>query len=228
MFSTTPNSKKVSTNKWVINGQPEVAVRPSKPEVLISATIWEILQFRGQSGKLSTRASEFAESVNKWLQHQWQPEIATWLPKPEIVIPLELQLIASKLQRQVRYFWLQWVGIKCPHVIVTMSDNRKWHALRPLKPEMLIFLEPWQAEWQFEWQMWGFRPRPARKNWPRAIATTTDNRKWKHRRFGPELVISGSRSLSKSFGYIFIDLVIIENLEFVVGILTVSVIVSEM
>jgi len=30
-----------------------------------------------------------------------QPEIATWLPKPEIVVSLELQLIASKFQRQV-------------------------------------------------------------------------------------------------------------------------------
>jgi len=41
----------------------------------------------------------------------------------------------------------------------------------------------------------------SKKNWPRAIATTTDNRKWKHRRFGLELAISGSRSMTKSFGY---------------------------
>ena len=92
-------------------------------------------------------------------------------------------------------------------------------ALRPLKPERLISLEPWQVGWQFQRQMWGFRPRSARRNWPRAIATTTDIRKWKHRCFGPELAISGSRSLSKSFGYTFIELVIIENPEFVVGIL---------
>jgi len=100
-------------------------------------------------------------------------------------------------------------------------------ALRPLKPERLISLEPWQVGWQFQRQMWGFRPRSARRNWPRAIATTTDNRKWKHRRFGPELAISRSRSLSKSFGYTFIELVIIENPEFVVGISMLSVIVSE-
>ena len=38
-FSTTPNSKKVSTNKCVINREAEIAVWPSKPEVLISATV---------------------------------------------------------------------------------------------------------------------------------------------------------------------------------------------
>ena len=53
-------------------------------------------------GKPSTRASSQKVSTG---YHQRQPEIATWLPKPEIVISLELQLIASKLQRQVRYFW---------------------------------------------------------------------------------------------------------------------------
>jgi len=67
----------------------------------------------------------------------------------------------------------------------------------------------------------------ARRNWPRGITTATDNRKWNHRRFGPELAISGSRSLSKSFGYTFIEFVVIENPEFVVGISTLSVIVSE-
>jgi len=36
-FSTTPDSKKVFTNKCVIDGQPEVAVWPSKPEVLSSS-----------------------------------------------------------------------------------------------------------------------------------------------------------------------------------------------
>ena len=44
---------------------------------------------------------------------------------------------------------------------------------------------------------------------------------------GPELAISGSRSLSKSFGYTFIEILVIENPEFVVGISMLSVIVSE-
>ena len=38
-FSTAPHSKKVYINKCFIDGQPEVAVWPSKPEVLISATV---------------------------------------------------------------------------------------------------------------------------------------------------------------------------------------------
>jgi len=57
-------------------------------------------------------------------------------------------------------------------------------AIWPPKPEMLISLELRQLAWQFQLQIWSFRPRPARRNWPRAIATTTDNRKWQYRRFG--------------------------------------------
>ena len=55
-----------------------------------------------------------------------QPEIAIWPPKPEVVIPPELQQIASKFQRQVRDFRL-WRGrIECRQLIATMADNRKW------------------------------------------------------------------------------------------------------
>jgi len=61
-FSTTPNSKKVYINKCFIDGQPEVAVWLSKPEVLISATVWETsLQFRRQT----FYQGEFAKSINK-------------------------------------------------------------------------------------------------------------------------------------------------------------------
>ena len=48
------------------------------------------------------------------------------------------------------------------------------------QPEILISLELWQIRWQFQRQIWGFWPRPARGNWPQAIATTTDNRKWQY------------------------------------------------
>jgi len=73
-------------------------------------------------GKPSIRASSQKVSTG---YHQRQPEIATWLPKPEIVTSLELQLIASNFQRQVGYFWPLRVRIMCPEVILTMSDNRK-------------------------------------------------------------------------------------------------------
>jgi len=35
-------TQRVSTNKCVIDRQPEIAVWPCKPEVLISATVWQI------------------------------------------------------------------------------------------------------------------------------------------------------------------------------------------
>ena len=48
------------------------------------------------------------------------------------------------------------------------------------------------------------------------------------RPFGPALAISGSRSLSKSVGYtLIIELVVIENPEFVVGVSMLSVRVPE-
>ena len=50
-------------------------------------------------GKPSIRASSQKVSTG---YHQQQPEIATWLPKPEIVISLELQLIAGGLKMRDR------------------------------------------------------------------------------------------------------------------------------
>jgi len=55
-----------------------------------------------------------------------------------------------------------------------------------------------QIGWQFQRQIWGFRPRSARGNWPRGwlIATRTDNRKWQYRRFGRQsfLVVDRCRN----------------------------------
>ena len=65
-------------------------------------------------GKPSIRASSQKVSTG---YHQRQPEIATWLPKPEIVISLELQLIASKFQRQVGYFWPLRIRIMYPELL---------------------------------------------------------------------------------------------------------------
>jgi len=48
-----------------------------------------------------------------------------WPPKLEIVIPLELQQIESKFQRQVRDFRPRRARIKSRQVIATMNDNRK-------------------------------------------------------------------------------------------------------
>jgi len=55
---------------------------------------------------------------------------------------------------------------------------------------------------------------------PRATVTT-DNRKWPYSRFGRQFAISGYPSLSQLLG------AIVENAKFVVGILTLIVIVSE-
>jgi len=72
----------------------------------------------------SNRVSSQRVSTSDY-NFELQPEIAIWPPKPEIVIPLELQQIASKFQRQVRNFRLWRARIKCRQVIATMTDNRK-------------------------------------------------------------------------------------------------------
>jgi len=63
------------------------------------------------------------------------------------------------------------------------NDRQPEMAMWPPKSEILISVAPWQIGWQFQRQIWGFRPRPARRNWSRTTATTTDNWKWQYRRF---------------------------------------------
>jgi len=211
----------VSTNKCDIDGQPEIAVWPSKLEVLISPTVWQTsLQFRQQT----FYQGEFIESVNRLSSSTTgNSDVAAKTGNSYITVTTT-DSVEITTASQV------FLTIVSPNKVpLSDCDNVRQSemALRPLKPEIFISLEPWQVGWQFQRQMRGLRPRPAQRNWPRAIATTTDNRKWKHRRFRPQLAISDSRSLSKSFGYTFIQLVIIENPEFVVGISMLSVIVPE-
>jgi len=128
-FLTTPNSKKVFTNKRDIDGQPETVMWLSKSEVLMSPTVLQIsLQFRQQTrGFRPGRAQKVSTSD---CNIERQPEIAIWLPKPEIVLPVELQQIASKFQRQDWGFRPWQARIKCCQVIATMTDNRKWQCGR--------------------------------------------------------------------------------------------------
>jgi len=60
-----------------------------------------------------------------------------------------------------------------------ITGNSMW----PSKPEVLISLTVWQISLQFRRQTWGFWPRPERRNWLWAIATTTDNGKLPYARF---------------------------------------------
>jgi len=73
-----------------------------------------------------------------------QQEIAIWPPKPDVVIPPELQQIASKFQRQVRDYRPWRDRIKCRHVIAIMTDNRKWQC----GPQNRKYLYIWNYERQ--------------------------------------------------------------------------------
>jgi len=158
-----------------------IAMGPTKPDVLISQTVWQTsLQFQRQPGVFDQ-----GELANKWYNIERQPEITIWPPKPEIDIPLELQQIASKFQRQVWDFRPWQSRIVCCQVIATMIDNRKWQCGHQ-KPEILISLELWHREWQFQRQK--LTPSDGRQR-----STTEDV-------FGANLAIFGSRSLSQSFG----------------------------
>ena len=77
---------------------------PSKSEVLyISDSITDITTIPTANLAFSTSASSQKVSISDY-NIERQPEIAKWLSKPEIVMPLELQEIASKFQRQGWYF----------------------------------------------------------------------------------------------------------------------------
>ena len=61
-------------------------------------------------------------------------------PKPEIVLPLKLQQIASKFQSQVRDFRPWRARIKCRQVIATTTDNQPEMAIWTFCSPILQFL----------------------------------------------------------------------------------------
>ena len=67
------------------------------------------------------------------------------------------------------------------------------------KPEILISLELWQIGWQFQRHIWGFRPRPARRNWPMRLRQQPTTRNSNIDVLGANLEIFGSRLLSQWF-----------------------------
>ena len=102
-FSTTLNTNKVSTNKCDVDRRPEIAMWPSKPEVFVKDSTTDITRIPMAYLGFSTTASSQKVSTSDYNVER-QPKVATpiWPPVREIVIPLELQQIASKFQRQVR------------------------------------------------------------------------------------------------------------------------------
>jgi len=118
-----PNSKKVSTNKCDIDGNSNVAIQTGS--TYISNSMTDITTIPTVNLGFSTTASSQKVSTSVY-NIERQTEIAIWPPKPEVVIPLELQQTASKFQRQVRDFRPWRSRIKCYQVIAIMIDNRKW------------------------------------------------------------------------------------------------------
>ena len=128
-----------------------------------------------------------------------QPEIAIWPPKPEIVIPLELKQIALKLKRQVRDF-RPWRGrMKCYLVIVTMTDNRKWHC--GCQNRKYLYLWNYDRLDNNSKGKSGVFDHAAFEEtdpgWMRQPPTTGNGN---IDILGANLAISGSRSLSQSYG----------------------------
>ena len=119
---------------------------------------------------------EIAESVNSDYNIERQPEIAIWPPKPEIVIPLELQQTASKFQRQVHYFWprrAKWLR----QWSTTENDNVA------TKTGNTYISGTTTDRITIPTANMGFSTTPSSKTLTRATATTTVNRKWQYRRF---------------------------------------------
>jgi len=99
---------------WRTTGNSNVAVNTDSMTDITTIPTW------GFRPRQARRKCQVTITPNRSAQ------IAIWPPKPEIVILLELQQIASKLQRQIRDFRSCRAQMKCRQVIVTMTDNRKW------------------------------------------------------------------------------------------------------
>jgi len=139
---------------WRTTGNGNVAIQNGRTYISDSMS-WQIsLQFRRQTRSL--RPGKSWQKVS-YSDHNIvrQPEIAIGPSKPEIVIPLELQQIASKFQQQVPDFRPWWARIKCRQLIATIYRQPEM-AMWPSKPEILIYLELQQIGWQFQRQIRGF------------------------------------------------------------------------
>jgi len=120
---------------WRTTGNSNVAIPTGS--TYISDNMTDIITIPTANLGFSTRTSSQKVSTSDCIERQ--SEIATWPPKPEIVIPLELQQTASKFQRQVRDFW-PWRGrIKCRQVIATMTDNRTWQGGPPNRKYLYLW-----------------------------------------------------------------------------------------
>jgi len=117
-FSTTPNSKNCLQDERDIDGQPEIATWPSKPEVpvYISPTVWHITTIPTTNLGFSTSASSQKASTSDY-NIERQPEIAIWPPKPEIVISLELWQVGWQFQRKICGFGLRPARRNLPRLL---------------------------------------------------------------------------------------------------------------
>ena len=126
---------------------------------------------------------KLAESVNKWRWHRTTTGNSNMATNTGNSYTTGTVTDCVKISTASPGFSTMASPNKVSQVIATIIVNRKWR-YGPQNQKYLYSLELWQIGWQLRRQIWGFRPRPAGRNWPRAISTTTDNRKWQYRRFG--------------------------------------------
>ena len=159
-FSTTTYSNKLSkvfTNKCDIDGQPEIAVWPSKPEVLISVTVWQTsLQFRRQT----FYQGAFAETVNRLF--------STTTGNSDVAAKTGNSYITGTTTDSVEISTANrvFLTIAGPNNVSRFyCDNVRQPemALWPTKLEILISLEPRQVGRQFRLQTQGFAATPSSK-----------------------------------------------------------------
>ena len=82
---------------WRTTGNSNVSIQTGS--TYVSDSITDITTIPTANVRFSTRASSQKVSISDYNIDR-QTEIAIWPPKPEIVIPLELEQTASKFQRQ--------------------------------------------------------------------------------------------------------------------------------
>jgi len=161
---------------WRTTGNSNVTIKTGS--TYISDSMTDITAVPTANLGFSTRLSSLQKVSTSDYNIERQSEIAIWSSKPEIVITTGTTTDSVEIPTASPGFSTMASPNKVSPSDCDNDRQPEWQCGHQNRKYV------WQIGWQLQQQIWGFRPRPTRGNWPRAIATTTYNRKWQYRRFG--------------------------------------------
>jgi len=196
-----------------------------KPEMIISETM---------KGTDKIPTTNLGHNIMYWWQRvlaskyssDQQPEISIWPPKPEIIMSLELWQIVSKFQRQIRDFWWWRARYKWLAKWLRQRSTTIKASLAPKTSILFFWLSVVATITQGQFYLcWAWSKTPG---FPLEFHPICHSfRDIRISGFCGHIAISACRSLSQSLGDILFWFAMVENHGFAVGIVMISVILSE-